>query len=73
MTAAALPYGFSIGTTALKYCYNGPEVWRDNDRHRRAYYNQIMIVEIMIAEGMHVIGIGLLRCLKVDRSEGNDQ
>jgi len=38
VTATVLPSGFSIGTNRVKVFYNGADVWRDNDRHKRAYY-----------------------------------
>lgn len=44
VTAAALPYGFSIGNDRVQVYYNGPEVWRDNDRHRTTYYRQPVVV-----------------------------
>ena len=40
ITASILPSGFTIGNDRVKVFYNGPEVWRDNDRHREAYYRQ---------------------------------
>ena len=40
ISASTLPNGFSIGNDRVKVFYNGPEVWRDNDRHRRAYYKE---------------------------------
>jgi len=44
ITAAVLPSGFSIGNDRVKVFYNGPEVWRDNERHRAAYYKQPAVV-----------------------------
>ena len=40
ISASVLPSGFSIGNDRVKVFYNGPEVWRDNERHRAAYYKQ---------------------------------
>ena len=37
VTAAVLPSGFSIGNDRVQVYYNGSDVWRDNDRHRKAY------------------------------------
>jgi hypothetical protein len=44
ITASTLPSRFSIGNDRVKVFYNGPEVWRDNDRHRAAYYRQPAVV-----------------------------
>jgi hypothetical protein len=44
ITAAVLPYGFSIGNDRVQVYYNGSEVWRDNERHRSLYYRQPVVV-----------------------------
>ncbi|HMC99938.1 MAG TPA: hypothetical protein VKH37_07290 [Ferruginibacter sp.] len=45
VTASILPSGFSIGNDRVQINYNGADVWRDNDRHRRDYYRQPVVVD----------------------------
>ena len=44
ITTSILPSGFSIGNDRVKVFYSGRDVWRDNDRHRAAYYKQPVVV-----------------------------
>jgi hypothetical protein len=45
VTASILPSGIFIGNEPrVQVYYNGPEVWRDNDRHRSLYYRQPAVV-----------------------------
>lgn len=45
VSASVLPRGYYIGNQPrYQVYYRGPEVWRDNDRHRNMYYRQPPVV-----------------------------